>query len=54
MKLGRYENSSCIYSGSIQASLLHWEKFLGTVTKNLVVKIVFNNSVRVEITWSFL
>ena len=32
----------------------HWDKFLGTVTKNLVVKIVFNNIFRVEISWSFL
>ena len=33
---------------------LHWEKFLGTVTRNLEVKIIFNNIFRVEITWSFL
>ena len=32
---------------------IHWEKFLGTVTRNLVVKIVFNNIFRVPITWSF-
>ena len=30
------------------------EKFLGAVAKNLIVKIVFNNIFRVEITWSFL
>ena len=54
----------CLYSKKILENMenspktvdvkLHWEKFLGTVTRNLVVKIVFNNIFRVEITWSFL
>ena len=37
---------------SHRAQRSHWEKFLGTVNRNLVVKIVFNNIFRVEITWS--
>ena len=35
-------------------AILHWQKFVGTVTRNLVDKIVFNNIFRVEIMWSFL